>query len=73
MGAKRLIDIETLCATYSLKEWTVRSWCGARKIPHIKIGSKVLFDVDAIEDWVRGQAVHAEAPKTCGEVAVGQP
>jgi excisionase family DNA binding protein len=71
-GTKRMIDIRELCATYSLRPWTVRAWCSQRKIPHTKIGAKVLFDVAEIEAWLKAQAVHVYAADVCGAVAIGQ-
>ena len=56
---KRLIDIHQLCDKYSFSPWTVRTWCSQRKIPHCKIGSRVLFDVAEIESWLKGQAIPA--------------
>jgi excisionase family DNA binding protein len=72
VDAKRMIDIRELCGTYSLRPWTVRAWCSQRRIPHTKIGAKVLFDVAQIEAWLKAQAVHVHAVDTCEEVAIGQ-
>jgi predicted DNA-binding transcriptional regulator AlpA len=47
------LDINQLEETYSLKRWTVRSYCSQRKIPFIKIGRRVFFDPVAIEAWIK--------------------
>jgi predicted DNA-binding transcriptional regulator AlpA len=53
---RKLLDIEELEQIYGLKHWTIRTWCSQRRIPHIKIGRRVYFDVDAIDAWIREHA-----------------
>jgi predicted DNA-binding transcriptional regulator AlpA len=53
---RKLLDIKELEQRYGFKRWTIRSLCSQRKIPHIKIGRRVYFDVDAIEAWLQEHA-----------------
>jgi excisionase family DNA binding protein len=58
MPEPRYIEITELCRSYSLKPWSVRTWCVQRRIPFVRVGGrKVLFDVEEIERWLKGQAV----------------
>jgi hypothetical protein len=62
---RRLIDLKELCQRYPFKPWTVRTYCCQARIPHIKIGRRVYFHVDAIEDWLK------EHERPAQEVIVG--
>jgi predicted DNA-binding transcriptional regulator AlpA len=53
---RKLLDIQELEQIYGLKHWTIRTLCSQRKIPHIKIGRRVYFDVEAIEAWLQEHA-----------------
>jgi excisionase family DNA binding protein len=52
MEQQKLIDIDTLCARYSFRKCTIRSYCSQKRIPHIKVGKKVLFSPEAVEKWL---------------------
>jgi excisionase family DNA binding protein len=51
-----MLTIHELCARYSLRPWTVRQYCSQRRIPHVKVGRKVLFKVEEIERWLAEHA-----------------
>jgi excisionase family DNA binding protein len=58
MSEQKYVDIHALCRRYAFCPWTVRTWCSQGRIPFVRAaGRKVLFDVDAIEDWLKQQAV----------------
>ena len=57
---KRLLDIRELCERYGFKAWTVRTWCSQQRIPHVKLGRKVMFRVEDIETWFDGHTKPAE-------------
>jgi hypothetical protein len=50
---RRIIDFNELCERYPLRPWTVRTYCSQGKIPHLKIGRRVYFDVLAIDRWFK--------------------
>jgi excisionase family DNA binding protein len=52
-----MLTFYELCAKYNLRPWTVRQYCSQRRIPHVKVGRKVLFRVEDIERWLQAQAV----------------
>lgn len=33
---------------------TVYGWTSRKKIPHLKVGGRVLFDADELERWMAG-------------------
>src|SRR5919197_4690126 len=66
---KTHIDIRELCFKHSLRFWTVRTWCSQGRMPHVKIGRKVLFDVAEIEKWLKD---HSPPPEPAGSARVSQ-
>jgi excisionase family DNA binding protein len=57
MSEPVMLTIHELCAKYNLRPWTVRQYSSQRRIPHVKVGRKVLFSVEEIEQWLKAQAV----------------
>jgi excisionase family DNA binding protein len=53
--ARKLLEFKTFLANYPFKAWTIRTYCSQGKIPHIKIGRRVYFDEQAIEEWLKNQ------------------
>jgi excisionase family DNA binding protein len=51
-----MLTIHELCTRYNLRPWTVRQYCSQRRIPHVKVGRKVLFKVEEIERWLAEHA-----------------
>lgn len=48
----RLITVEELAEYLNLNPHTIYIWVEQGKIPHIKIGRMVRFDLLEIEDWL---------------------
>jgi len=57
-----LVTIHELCARYSLKLWTIRQYCAQGRIPHVKVGRKVLFRLEDIERWLAEQTQQVKWP-----------
>jgi excisionase family DNA binding protein len=68
MSQPVMLTIHELCARYSLRPWTVRQYCSQRRIPHVKVGRKVLFNVEEIEQWLKAQAVTPRMPRATIEM-----
>jgi excisionase family DNA binding protein len=49
---KKFITIEELCKVIHLSRSTIYKRTCTNRIPHIKIGKKLLFDADEIEIWL---------------------
>ena len=47
---KRYVDAKAISEYTSLPKGTIYEWAGQGKIPSIKIGRKVLFDLQDISD-----------------------
>lgn len=60
MNHSTLLDFKQLCERYPFRPWTVRSYCSQGKIPHVKIGRKVFFRMEEIEQWLDEHAKPAE-------------
>ena len=46
-----------LCQRIGLSKWTVYRLVAEKKIPHVKVGRRVLFPVRAIEKWLEESTV----------------
>lgn len=50
-----------IAAYLSLSRYTIDAWVSQRReIPFIKMGRRVLFDIDDIEAWIERQKVKPE-------------
>ena len=54
---RRFLNIDEVAEYLGLKKGTVYSWVCYKKIPHIKMGRLVKFDIRQIDDWMRESAV----------------
>ncbi len=56
----QLIDIMELSKRLSIPTGTLYNWVSQKRIPFVKIGRRVLFDLDEIEKWVEKMTVQPE-------------
>lgn len=54
---KKLIDVKGVSEILNISTNTIYCWVGQRKIPYVKLGRLVKFDLQAIEKWVEEKAV----------------
>lgn len=56
-----------LAETLHLSKWTVRKWRLAGGLPHIKIGRRIFYRLQSVEEWLRDQESRSvatdDAPK----------
>ena len=52
-----LLTIEEAAAFTRLKKSTLYSYVESRRIPFLKVGSRVLFEKDALVEWLSGHRV----------------
>lgn len=57
MSSQRLIDIHHVAEMLGIKINTVYTWVNQRKIPYIKVGRLVKFDLVDIETWISAHRV----------------
>ena len=57
LGGMLTIDIAELSRKTTLSRWTIYNLVNQRKIPHVKIGRRVLFPIKAIEKWLDEQII----------------
>ncbi len=53
MTEKRFLTISEVAELLRSTPGSIRAQCCRRKIPFVKVGRKVLFDVREIEQWIR--------------------
>ena len=54
---RRYVDIKGLIEHTDFKESAIRYWIGLKKIPFIKVGKLIRFDLQKIDQWIDKGAV----------------
>lgn len=54
---KRFIAIEDLAQYLSLSKGTLYVWVSQRRIPYLKMGGALRFDLREIEEWLKDKKV----------------
>jgi len=54
---RRFLGIKQLAEYLGVKEGTVYAWVFQKKIPYLKIGKLVKFDVREIEAWLEDKRI----------------
>ena len=54
---KRFIGVEELANYLDLSPKTIRSWVLLRRVPYVKLGRLVKFDLRKIEDWLKDKRI----------------
>ncbi|MBU1868788.1 helix-turn-helix domain-containing protein [Patescibacteria group bacterium] len=57
---KRFLSIDEIADYLGLKKSTVYSWVHQRKVPYIKMGRLVKFDIQEINKWVKINTIHKD-------------
>ena len=65
---KRFLKIEELSEYMGTPVATLYTWTHQRKIPHLKMGRSVRFDLREIEEWIKRRRV---AVSTLAETLTG--
>ena len=52
MTGKRLLDIKEAAEFLNVSPNTLYSWVSQRRIPFVKLGRRVEFDLKDLEDWI---------------------
>ena len=55
--ANRLLDIEAVASWLGISPHTLYKMVSQRRIPYVKVGSRVKFDPLKLEDWIKQQTV----------------
>lgn len=55
---EKLIDAETLSEYLAVKVGTIYHWVSQKRIPHVKLGRCVRFDLEQINQWKERNSVH---------------
>ncbi|MBF9018617.1 MULTISPECIES: helix-turn-helix domain-containing protein [unclassified Oceanispirochaeta] len=59
-----LFTVEEAAKYTRLSTKTLYTYASQKKIPHIKLGSRLLFDEVKLEEWIRGNAVPMKGSDT---------
>jgi excisionase family DNA binding protein len=56
MTTQQYITVKELCEWIRLSRSKVYSLISTKEIPHIKVGGKILFDKEKIQNWIDSQS-----------------
>lgn len=59
MDARKKLSVDEAADYLGIARRTLYNWSSARKVPHIKAGSRLLFDQAELESWLEARAVPA--------------
>jgi excisionase family DNA binding protein len=54
---KRLTDIEGASAYTGLSVHTIYTMVSQRRIPHVKLGKRVMFDLNLLDRWIEQNTI----------------
>jgi len=54
---KKLINKKELAEYLSLSIYTIDTWVCQSRIPYVKMGRRVLFDLDEVDKWIEKQKI----------------
>lgn len=58
-----LIDIKKAAQVLNLGVSTLRNWVQARRVPFIRLGRRIVFDMEALKDFVDKRRVPERQPR----------
>ena len=65
----KLITVNELCERYGLCHGTIYSYVYRKKIPHIRLGNRMLrFDPEIIEAWIKAGEVFPVGKRENAEI-----
>ena len=59
----RLIDIRAVADYTGLSTHTLYTMVSQRRIPHVKLGGKLLFDVALLDEWIKQNTIMPMPPR----------
>lgn len=60
MNDNNLLDIKEVARYLHIAKSTLYRWVNQKKIKHVKIGSRVLFSQDDLNEFINNNTVNAE-------------
>ena len=60
---RRYLNIDEISAYLGLSKNTIYSWVWQKRIPHVKLGRLVKFDMRAIEHWAKKNTIEVQEIK----------
>lgn len=62
-GARRLVSVQAAAAYTGLSVHTVYTMVSQRRIPHVKVGRLVKFDLGMLDAWIHKNTVMPMPPR----------
>lgn len=57
---KVLLTIDEAAEYLSIRPWTLRAWVSQKRIPYIKLGRLVRFELKSLEQFIRKNTIESE-------------
>jgi len=61
---KRLLNIGETAKYLNVSVNTIYSWVCQRRIPFVKLGRRLLFDIEDLDRWIESQKINSEDTKS---------
>ena len=63
-GKHRLLNIGEASEYTRLSTPTLYRYCAQGKIPHVRLSGRLLFDIVALDEWIRQRSFSAQVAET---------
>jgi len=64
---KQKLNISGGAEVLGVSPFTLGAWVRARRVPHYRIGRRIVFDGDQLREWLEAHKVEATAAGKTGE------
>lgn len=54
---ENFVDEITLASKLQESRWTIRTWRVKYGLPYIKLGRRIIYDVNAVKEWLQNQSI----------------
>lgn len=54
---KRFLNVRELAEYLGIKRHTIYTWVSMKRIPYVKMGGRVMFDMRDVEKWIKERKV----------------
>jgi len=55
-----LVGVERAAEFLGIETATVYVWCEQQRIPHVRLGRSIRFDLSALQRWIDAHSVEAQ-------------
>ena len=53
-----LVNVETAAEILGIRVSTLYTWCEHQRVPHVRLGRALRFDLNTLSEWIDQHTVH---------------